>query len=407
MASPVPTFRRLTVSTKFYPEKRVRITGIGQSEAGRPSAKTALQLTLDACSLALNDAGLEPDDIDGITTYPDKSHEGGGIAPVGATELMLALGIEPVWISASSDGPGHMSAIFSAITAIASGVCRHVLVFRAVAQATARAQIRESTLLNGSGGRVRDHNAWTLPFNAFSPTNIWALYAQAYFDKYSATPEQLGAIAVNGRKMAALNPNAIYRDPITIDDYKSSRMISSPLRLYDCDTYIDGAIVLILSDLEAAKDLRNRPIVIEAMGMATGGLGGGLHRGDFTELPARRAGEMMWSRTSLTPHDVDAAQIYDGFSILTILWLEAAKLCNRGEAAAFVEGGRRIGLDGELPLNTSGGQLSAGRFHGYGHTYEACLQLWQRGGARQVANAKTCVVTNGGYGYGSLLLRCD
>jgi acetyl-CoA acetyltransferase len=186
----------------------------------------------------------------------------------------------------------------------------------------------------------------------------------------------------------------------------ASRTISSPLRLYDCDTHIDGSTALILSHRDTALDLKNPPIEIEAMGMANGGLGGGVHRGDFTSLPADRAGEMMWQRTTIKPKEVDVAQIYDGFSILTLLWLESAQLCARGEAAAFVEGGARIGLNGELPLNTSGGQLSAGRFHGYGHTHEACIQLWRRGGERQVRGAQVCVVTNGGYGYGSLLLRC-
>jgi acetyl-CoA acetyltransferase len=207
--------------------------------------------------------------------------------------------------------------------------------------------------------------------------------------------------------MAAHNPNAIYRDPITMDDYMASRMISTPLRLYDCDTHIDGATALIISHRDTARDLRNPPIHIEAMGMALGGLGQGIHTGDFTALPADKAGEMLWSRTDLKPKDVDNAQIYDGFSILTLLWLEAMQLCGRGEAAAFVEGGTRIALDGELPMNTGGGQLSGGRFHGYGHTYEACLQLLGRGGARQVAGAKVSAVCNGGYGYGALLLRTD
>jgi acetyl-CoA acetyltransferase len=300
------------LNADLYPEKQVIITGIGQSEVGRPSARTALQLTIDACSQALEDAGLSAADIDGITTYPGKSLEGGGIAPVGTTEVMLALGIAPVWMSSSGEGPGHMTAIFQAVMAIATGLCRHVLVFRTVAQATARATSPASTLLTGGRSRVTDNNAWTVPFNAHSPANLWALYAQAYFNKYGANSQQLGAIAVNGRAMARLNPNAIYRDPITLDDYMKSRLISSPLRLYDCDTHIDGSTALILSHRDTARDLRNPPIAIEAMGMANGGLGGGVHRGDFTSLPADRAGEMMWQRTTLTPKDVDVAQIYDG-----------------------------------------------------------------------------------------------
>lgn len=389
-------------------EKSVCITGAGQSEVGRPSARTALQLTTDACLAAIADAGLNASDIDGIATYPGKAVGGGGISPVGATEAMFALGLDPTWVGASIEGHAHMGAIFAAVMAIASGLCRHVLVFRTVAQATARQTDRSSTLLSsGRQARVEGNNAWTVPFNAHSPTNLWALYAQAYFDKYGATSEQLGAIAVNARKMAAHNPNAIYKTPITIDDYMTSRLISSPLRLYDCDTHIDGSTAIILSHRDAARDLRNTPIAIEAMGMSISGLGMGILQGDFTTLAADRAGDMLWSRTDLKPKDVDTAQIYDGFSILTLLWLEAVKLCGKGEAAAFVEGGSRIGLDGELPLNTSGGQLSAGRFHGYGHTFEACTQLWGRGGTRQVPGAKVCAVTNGGYGYGALLLRRD
>ena len=392
-----------------YPEKYVCITGAGQSEVGRPSERTALQLTIEACSRAIADAGLSPAQIDGLTTFPGRSGDSGGFSPVGATETLLALGLEPTWVGASTEGHAHMSAIISAIQAIACGLCRHVLVFRTVAQSTARLRSKSSTLLGGgaSGAHLEGPNSWYLPFGALSPVNIWALYAQAYFTRYGATYEQLGAIAVNGRRMAALNPNAVYRKPLTIEDYLASRLISSPLRLYDCDTHIDGSTALVLSHRDAARDMPRRPISIEAMGMSIGGVGVGLHTGDFTALPAVKAGTMLWSRTDLKPNDVDVAQIYDGFSILTLLWLEALQLCGRGEAAAFVEGGSRIGLGGELPLNTSGGQLSAGRFHGYGHTYEACLQLWGLAGERQVENAKVCVVANGGYGYGTLLLKRD
>lgn len=390
------------------PEKLCRITGIGQSEVGRPSTSPPMHLTLDAALTAIADAGLSIDDIDGVSNYPPKTTEGGGISPVSVGELKTALGINPRWIGSSThEGPGHMGSIFAAIMAVATGLCRHVLVFRTVAQAQARLQSRASTLLTGSRSRVEGNNAWTVPFGAVSPANLWALYAQAYFDKYGATSEQLGWIAVNARRMAAHNPNAIYREPLSIEQYLASRLISTPLRLYDCDSHIDGATALIISHRDAAKDLKNPPIHIEAMGMSLGGLGQGIHTGDFTSIPATEAGRMLWERTDLTPKDIDNAQIYDGFSILTLLWMEALQLTKPGEAASFIEGGRRIALDGELPLNTGGGQLSAGRFHGFGHTYEACLQLWGRGGGRQVSGAKCSIVSNGGYGYGALLLRTD
>jgi acetyl-CoA acetyltransferase len=391
-----------------HAEKRVRITGIGQSDVGRPSPHGALKLTIDASRTAIADAGLGLSDIDGLVTYPGATNDPGGIGPVGSTDLMYALGLNPTWVCSTIEGHNHMGAVAAAIQAVASGFCRHVLVFRTVAQATARAKARHASVRGGGDATiVRGGNAWTLPYYAYSTANIFALYAQAYMAKYGATSEQLGAVAVNGRAMAALNPNAIYRAPITIDDYMAGRMISSPLRIYDCDAPIDGSTALIFSHRDAARDLGRPSIEIEALGVSLGGIGIGVHPGNFTSLVADRAGEMLWSRTDLKPKDVDVAQIYDGFSIHVLLWLESLGFCGRGEAASFVEGGLRIGLGGELPLNTSGGQLSAGRFHGFGHLYEACLQLWGRAGERQVLDARVSMVSNGGFGFGALLLRRD
>lgn len=399
------------MSIDRFPEKHVCITGIGQSEVARPSSKTPIALTVDACLAAIADAGLTPADIDGITTWPGPVQEPKGFSPVGSTEAMFALGLNPTWVGASTDGHAHMSAIFSAIQAIASGLCRHVLVFRTLGQASVMAASKltsgQANLIGGKGERVSGGLAWNVAYNAISAANIYGLYAQSYFDEFGATSRQLGAIAVNGRAMAAHNPNAVFRKPLTIEEYLESREICSPLRLYDCDVPVDGSTALLFSAKDASRDLGRPPIEIEAMGMSIGGIGLGLYQGDFTHMPSDRAGEMLWSRTDLKPKDVDTAQIYDGFSIVTLMWMESLKLCGRGEAAAFVEGGSRIGLGGELPLNTSGGQLSQGRLHGYGHTYEACLQLWGRGGGRQVKDAKVSVVCNGGFGYGALLLKCD
>lgn len=393
-----------------FPEKQVCITGIGQSEIGKPSGKTGLVLTLDACRQAIADAGLTAADIDGITTWPGPMAEPRGFSPVGSTEAMFALGLNPTWVGSSNDGHAHMSAIFSAIQAIASGLCRHVLVFRTLTQASvlaaSKAGASQANQMGGSGSRVGGGAAWTVPYNAVSAGNGAALFAQAYFDRFGATSEQLGAVAVNSRKMAQLNPKAVMRKAMTLDDYMASRMITSPLRMFDCDVPVDGSTALLFSAREASQGLGRPPIEIEAMGMSLGGIGLGLYQTDFTHMPSDRAGEMLWSRTDLTPKDVDNAQIYDGFSILTLLWMESLQLCKRGEAAAFVEGGQRIGLDGVLPLNTSGGQMSQGRLHGYGHTYEACLQLWGRAGDRQVKDARVSIVSNGGFGYGALLLKC-
>jgi len=399
------------MSVDRFPEKHVCITGIGQSEVARPSSKTPIALTVDACLAAIADAGLTPADIDGITTWPGPIQEPKGFSPVGSTEAVLALGLDPVWTGASTDGHAHMSAMFSAIQAIASGLCRHVLVFRTVGQASVMAASKltagQANLIGGKNARVSGGLTWNVAHNAISAAHIFGLYGQAYFDVFGANSRQLGAIAVNGRAMAAHNPKAIFHKPLTIDEYLESRLICSPLRLFDCDVPVDGSTAFLFSARDASRDLGRPPINIEAMGMSLGGIGLGFHKGDFTHMPSDRAGEMLWSRTDLKPADSDTAQIYDGFSILTLMWMESLQLCGRGEAAAFVEGGSRIGLDGQLPLNTGGGQLSAGRLHGYGHTHEACMQLWGRGGARQVADAQVCVVANGGFGYGALLLTRD
>jgi acetyl-CoA acetyltransferase len=183
----------------------------------------------------------------------------------------------------------------------------------------------------------------------------------------------------------------------------ASRVIASPLRLYDCDVPVDGSTAFVLSRLECARDGPNTPIRIEAIGSSFDQ--GGLRQPtDMTSFGAEAAARMLWSRTDLRPADVDVAQIYDGFSILTLHWLEALQFCARGEAGAFVEGGRRIALDGELPMNTSGGQLSAGRLHGFGHTHEACMQLWNRAGGRQVSGARVALSCNGAYGLGCMVL---
>lgn len=229
------------------------------------------------------------------------------------------------------------------------------------------------------------------------------MFATRYMHEYGLTPEQLGAVAVHGRKMAGLNPDAIYRDPITLDDYLASRFIATPLRLFDCDVPVDGSTAFVLSRLEDAKRDGRPCLRVEAMGSAFEQ--GGLRQPtDMTSFGGEAAAAMMWRRTDLRPSDVDVAQVYDGFSILTLHWLEALGFCGRGEAGAFVQGGRRIGLDGELPINTGGGQLSAGRLHGFGHTYEACMQLLRRAGERQVKDAEVAVTCNGAYGMGCMLL---
>jgi acetyl-CoA acetyltransferase len=233
------------------------------------------------------------------------------------------------------------------------------------------------------------------------------MLASRHFHEYGTTREQLGQIALNGRRNAMKNPRAIYREPLSLREYLDARMITTPFGLYDCDIPCDGAVAIILSHVDAARDTRRpNPVRLEAAGFQIAERPS-WDQAELTHEPLLvGAARALWERTDLRPADVDVAEIYDGFSFNCLCWLERLGFCPLGEGGRFLEGGKRIALDGELPLNTHGGQLSAGRLHGYGFLHEACLQLWGEAGERQVPGDPqvACVATGGGAPGGTMLL---
>jgi acetyl-CoA acetyltransferase len=298
--------------------------------------------------------------------------------------------------------------VIAAILAVASGLCRHVLCFRTVWESTfatlaaQAAPTSPSGQANDGGTRTKAERVsgpfreWRAPFGAMSAANWIAMNAHQYLHRYGASREMLGLIALNARANAARNPVAIYRDPMTMDDYLSARPITSPFGLYDCDVPCDASVAVIVSDASIADDLPRPAVRIEAVGTQI------LERvswdqGTLTHEP-QVIGQSahLWTRTSLTPADVDLALVYDGFTFNAISWLEGLGFCGFGEANDWLDGGRRIGLDGDLPVNPHGGQLSEGRTHGFGFIYEAVTQLRHDADERQVRDAKTAVVTSGG-----------
>jgi acetyl-CoA acetyltransferase len=386
-------------------EKDVAVTGVGQSEVGRPSVKSAMRLTLDASLEAIADAGLRREDIDGIACWPGDNNNGNSFSPVGPNALLSALGLKVNWYGGGYEGPGPLAGVVNGAMAIAAGLCRHVLVFRTITESSARALDKGiSALTAKTVGRDTSYFwQWYTPYNVISAVSFMAMYAQRHFHDYGTRPEQLAQIALTCRRNAALNPKAIFRSPMTLEDYFASKMISTPLRMFDCDVHCDASTAIVLSRKDAARACRQAPIRIEAIGAA-------LHQPwswdqiSLTENAAFDVGRMMWSRTDLKPKDVSCAQLYDGFSILTMIWLEGLGLCPRGESGRFVEGGTRIARDGALPLNTNGGQLSGGRTHGLGYVHEACLQLWGRAGERQIAAHNIAVAAAGGGPLGGSVL---
>jgi acetyl-CoA acetyltransferase len=395
--------RPMASPAKF--EDKVAITGVGQSTVGRRLMVDPVSLTVDAALRAVEDAGLTLEEIDGICSYPGASVAGmseGGITPVEE-----ALQLRPTWVNSGAEAPGQNGSIMAAMLAVASGLCRHVLCFRTVWQASFDAMAR-SGRWHPSMERATGMMEWRAPFGAMSASQWIACHASHYMHRYGVGREALGWIAVNNRANAARNPEALYRDPITLDDYFNARMVSTPFGLLDCDVPCDGAVAVIVSAVETAHDRPKPPVYVEAVGTQI------LERlswdqDTLTHMPqALGPSAHLWTRTSLRQEDVDVAQLYDGFTFNALSWLEGLGFCELGGATEFLDGGKTIALDGRLPLNTSGGQLSAGRLHGYGFVREAVLQLRGEATGRQVPDARVAVVAaGGGTPSGAMLLRRD
>jgi acetyl-CoA acetyltransferase len=373
------------------------ISGIGQSAIGRRLGRGELDLTIDASLAAIADAGLTVADIDGLAAYPGGvMGDSGGFAGPGTPTVQDALRLSLNWHSGGPEGPAQIQAVINAVMAVSVGLARHVLVYRTVTESTAQGSGGRAGIGVGTDG-VGGPFQWSLPFRAYSAANWLAMNAQRHFHEFGTTREQMAQIALNARRNAARNPNAIFRDPMSMDDYFGARMITTPFCLYDCDIPVDGSTAVLVSVAEHANAVDHPVARVEAVGTALRGRPSWDQWDDMTTMAARDAAAHMWSRTDLRPEDVDVAELYDGFSWLTMAWLEALGFCGHGESGPFIEGGARIALNGELPLNTHGGQLSAGRLHGFGFLHEAVVQLRGEGGDRQVQGGpEVAAVANGG-----------
>ncbi len=394
-------------------EDKVAVTGIGLSRIGRRLMTDPMVLAVEAAEAAIADAGLTRDDIDGLTTYPG-GMLGGGMSEGGIYAIEDALRVRPSWINGGLETPGQGGAVIAAMLAVAGGLCKHVLCIRTVWEATYAAEQRakfsgapgsSSAIVPAAGSnRIGGDMQWRVPYGASSAANWIAMQASAHFDRYGTTRETLAAIALNARANAALNPWAIYKEPLTLEDYLGARTITTPFGLFDCDVPCDGSVAVIVSRKDVAADLRQPPIHVEAIGtQITEKMSWDQGTLDHEPLVAGPAAHL-WTRTDLTPRDIDMAQLYDGFTFNCLSWIEALGFCKIGEAKDFLAGGTNIARDGILPLNTHGGQLSSGRLHGYGFIHEAVTQLRGQAGERQIANAETAIATTGGGAPGGAFL---
>ena len=378
----------------------VAVVGVGYSPVSRGGDPAVERLTTTACRNAIDDAGLKSADIDGIFDYAF------GFDSPDTHYMQQVLGIADLaaYADIAPTGPSGLAGALAGIMAVASGACETALVYRAITQSAGN-----TGTARGGGANLSAMGAsmqFTMPYGHFPIIPTIGLMMRRRIEELGGSIEDYGYISLNARRWASMNERAVLREPIVMEDYLNSRILADPLRLFDCDYPVSGANAVIITSVERARDLPQTPAIVDAMAYATGPSADWLQTEDFLFGSTRRCADRLWSRASVTANDVDVVALYDGFTHITISWIEALGFCGIGEAGDFLDKGRRIGPGGELPLNTHGGQLAAGRLHGLGHLVEAVSQLRGECGERQVPNARVAVVTNGhGPQTGAIVLR--
>jgi acetyl-CoA acetyltransferase len=379
---------------------RIAIVGVGRSPYARDRGKTLGGMTLEACIAAVRDAGLGAADIDGVC---------GSFVPAQYVAAGLRLPALTWWANVPIPFTAH---VIEAMNAVHAGACETVLAYHATYRA-----LGTSRSAAGEPFRARSGPGFNVP--ARNPDSIggavgYAAWASRYLHEYGAKREHFGLVAVNDRSNASRNEQAVLREPITMEQYLSGRMVREPLTVFDMDYPVDGADAFVITSVERARALPHRPVLIHA---ATLGMTG---RPDEDQIPDLRqhgqqvVAENLWRRSELRLRDVDIFFPYDGFSVITLSWFEALGYCGYGEAGPFLEKNwdaaeNRIKIGGRVLVNTHGGSLSEGGTQGSGHVREAVLQLRGEAGARQAAGVRTALVTPGGFFFnaGGLILRTD
>lgn len=369
---------------------KAAIAGYGATEFSKDSGRSELRLAVEATLSALSDAGVDPSEVDGMSTFTmDNNGEQDLMRAIGCKELKLFTRIP-------QGGGGTCAPLQQAAMAIATGVANVVVVYRAMNE---RSEYRFGQPLDGlppSSDNI------TLAYHGFSGLMtagaMMAMMIRRYMQDSGATSLDFANYAVIARKYAAANPNAFfYGKPITVEDHQNSRMIADPLRLLDCCQESDGGVAFVIVSAERAKDLKQKPVYIRgaAQGSPNGTLGlAGFYKNDiwpYEECAA--AGRQVYAQSGLSPKDIDAAIIYDHFGPSVFPSLEAYGFCSRGEAKDFVKSGH-LEIGGNLPTNMHGGQIGEAYIHGMNGLSEAVRQL--RGHAvNQVANVRNMLVTAG------------
>ena len=355
---------------------KAAIVGIGATDFSKDSGRSELRLAAEAVLDALDDAGLSPGDVDGLTTFTMDSNTEVAVArAAGIGELKFFSKIH-------YGGGAACATVQQAAMAVATGVADVVVAYRAFNERSGMRFGQVQTRLVGDGGAQADSttadNAFSYPHGLSTPAAQVAMIAQRYMHLSGATSRDFGVISVADRKHAANNPKAyFYQKPITIEDHQNSRWIAEPLRLLDCCQETDGAVAIVVTSVERARDLKQRPAIIEAASQ-------GSSPDQYTMVSYYRpelglpemgvVGRQLWRQSGLTPADIQTAVLYDHFTPFTLIQLEELGFCGRGEAKDFIADGA-IEVGGRLPINTHGGQLGEAYIHGMNGIAEGVRQL--------------------------------
>lgn len=363
------------------------IVGLGVTPQGKVPGVSANGFRVQAIDMAIKDAGLRRQDVDGYIWQSDYVEGGGGRVP-------WQVGISPRFIwSFQTGGATAVSAMAAAMGAIEAGLANYVAVVFGDNAASKR------RLVGAIGESAR---STTAAFGMFGPAAEHALAATRHMQLYGTTSRQLGAIAVAARENANKRPNAMmHGKPMTIEDHQNSRMVVEPLRLFDCCLVTDGGIAYVITTSERANALKRAPIYVSGIGTGHN-VNEAYTKSQFTRLDVTSSKERAFQMAGIELKDVDVAELYDCFTITVLLQLEGYGFCNEGEGGPFVEAGS-IGLDSKIPVNTGGGNLSWAYGQGFTPLAEAIRQLRGEGGATQVKNAEIALVSgHGGTGSGNM-----
>ncbi len=369
----------------------VAFAGVGTTPYVRDAGgRSAAALACDAARSAIEDAGIDRIEIDGIC---------GSSVPT--VTVQAALGLPSVTWWSNSSLPFSLLVI-EAMNAVYSGACTTALVYHASlrgAGASASAAADPFRIHNASDSHGHNvHMAAESPSGTFG----YSAWAQRYLDEYRTGRETFGMIAVNGRTNAGGNPHALFRTPLTMDDYLGARMIREPLCVLDMDPPVDAADAFIITTAERARDLPHRPVALHAASSGRTDRPYADQLESYTRSGKEVVAQRLWAKSELALSDVDVFFPYDGFSIMAVSWIEAVGYCQSGEAGPFLSKHwsaeeDRVLIDGRVPINTHGGSLSEGATQGAGHFREAVNQLRGEAGPRQVPAAQVALVTPGGF----------